>query len=83
MADKPDQPDIAQMSFEAALAELEKIVRDLEQGEIDLDQSIAAYERGAALRAHCEKKLRDAQLKVEKITQDAGGTVSTEPSDLS
>lgn len=81
-SDNPPPPDIAKMSFEQALAELEGIVRDLEQGEIDLDQSIAAYERGARLRAHCEQKLRDAQLKVDKITQDAGGAVGTEPSDL-
>lgn len=75
--------DIKQLSFEQALEELETIVRKLEQGEIDLDQSIAAYERGAQLKAHCEAKLREAQAKVDRITQAADGSLSAEPTDLS
>ena len=76
------QPDIDSMSFESALAELESIVGKLEKGDVELEQSIAIYERGAALKAHCEKKLREAELKVEKIVIGNGGTVSTEPADL-
>ena len=54
------QPPIEQMSFEAALRELEAIVSRLEQGDVDLEDSIALYERGQALKAHCEQKLRSA-----------------------
>ena len=70
------------MSFEDALKELEGIVRQLEQGEVPLEQSIQLYERGDALRRHCEAKLREAELKVEKIVADAGGEpTGTEPMD--
>lgn len=70
--------DIASLSFEKALEELESIVKRLEAGEVELEQSIAIYERGAALKAHCEKKLKDAELKVEKIVLGEDGSVSTE-----
>jgi exodeoxyribonuclease VII small subunit len=60
--------DIAGMSFEEAMAELEKVVRDLESGNVELEKSIALYERGAALKAHCEAKLKAAEEKVAKIT---------------
>jgi len=60
-----DQPDIASLSFEAALAELERIVAELESGKAELERSIQVYERGAALKAHCEAKLKEAQLRVE------------------
>jgi exodeoxyribonuclease VII small subunit len=71
---------IADMTFEAAMAELEKVVRDLESGNVELEKSIALYERGAALKAHCEKKLKDAEEKVAKITLDANGQpVGTAP----
>lgn len=72
---------IDKMSFEAALAELETIVRDLESGKTTLEKSIAAYERGVALRTHCEAKLREAQSKIEKIVVNADGTMSTAPLD--
>lgn len=75
-------PKIDKMSFEDALAELEAIVRRLESGEAKLDDAIAAYERGASLRAHCEAKLREAQAKVEKITRDSDGTVTAESADI-
>lgn len=76
----PDIPsDVAAMSFEEALGELERIVRLLEEGRGKLDESITAYERGVALRRHCEIKLRDAQAKVEKIAVAADGQVSAEP----
>ncbi len=65
--------EIAAMSFEAAMAELEKVVRDLESGNVELEKSIALYEKGAALKAHCEKKLREAEERVEKITLGEGG----------
>jgi len=72
---------IETMSFEDALKELEGIVETMERGDAPLEQSIAIYERGAALKAHCEKKLKDAQLKVEKIVLGKDGNVSTEPFD--
>ncbi|MCF8495736.1 MAG: exodeoxyribonuclease VII small subunit [Alphaproteobacteria bacterium] len=69
------------MSFESALGELEKIVRELETGQAPLETSISAYERGIALKNHCEKKLREAQSKIEKITVNADGSLSTGPLD--
>jgi len=73
--------DIAGMTFEAALQELEAIVQKLERGDAPLEESIAIYQRGAALKAHCDAKLKDAQLKVDKIVLDSGGQASTEPFD--
>ncbi len=61
------------MTFEDALTELEGIVRNLETGQTKLDESIAAYERGVALKKHCEKRLNDARLKIEKIALDPDG----------
>lgn len=66
-------PDVASLSFEQALSELETIVSRLEQGKSSLDNAISAYERGAALKRHCEAKLREAREKVEKITLDVSG----------
>lgn len=74
-------PSVENLGFEAALAELETIVRDLESGKVTLEQSISAYERGMALKTHCESKLRDAQMKIEKIVVGANGTLSTAPFD--
>jgi exodeoxyribonuclease VII small subunit len=65
--------DLSALSFEQALAELEKIVAQLERGDVALEDSIRAYERGAALKAHCEAKLKDAQLKVEQIVLGPDG----------
>lgn len=81
MAEKPVPSDVARMSFEAALSELEAIVRRLEEGEGKLDEAINAYERGALLKRHCEVKLQEAQMRVEKIVLAADGTISTEPTD--
>ena len=75
--------DIETLSFEDALAELETIVRTLEEGETSLDGAIAAYERGALLKQHCQKKLDEAKTRVDKITLQADGTVKAEPADLS
>jgi exodeoxyribonuclease VII small subunit len=65
--------DIAKMTFEQAMSELEGLVAKLEGGETPLDESIALYERGAALREHCDRRLRDAEMRVEKITQGSNG----------
>jgi exodeoxyribonuclease VII small subunit len=73
---------IAELSFEVALKELETIVSRLEQGEVDLEDSIALYERGQALKAHCEAKLKSAESRLEKIVQGSAGSVGAEPLDL-
>lgn len=72
---------ITDLSFEEALGELETIVRNLEQGGTPLEKSIDSYERGIALKKHCESKLRDAQAKIEKITVKQDGSITTEPLD--
>lgn len=79
---KPDSVPVESLSFEAALKELEDIVSRLEQGEVDLEESIAFYERGQALKAHCEKKLKAAESRLEKIVHGATGPAGTEPVDL-
>jgi len=61
MANSEKSPEISSLSFEGALAELEDIVRRLEQGKSDLEDAIGAYERGAALKKHCETKLKQAK----------------------
>jgi exodeoxyribonuclease VII small subunit len=81
----PDKPNTAtpveSLSFEAALKELEDIVSRLEQGSVDLEDSIALYERGQALKTHCEGKLKAAEGRLEKIVQGPRGTVTSEPVD--
>lgn len=72
---------IKDMSFEDALAELEAIVRQLEAGDAPLEESITIYQRGAKLKAHCDGKLKSAQLKVEKIVLAPDGSASTEAFD--
>ncbi len=66
-------------TFESAMRELEGIVHELEAGETGLEAAIAAYERGVKLKTFCEEKLRQAELRVEKIDGDAAGSVGTEP----
>ena len=80
MADLP--PDIAALSFEDALAELDAIVRKLETGSTKLDDAIGAYARGAALKAHCEAKLKEAQAKVDKIVLGGDGSIGLEPAGI-
>ncbi len=75
------QQQIETLSFEDALTQLEAIVRDLEQGGTPLEKSIEAYERGVALKKHCETKLSDAKAKIEKITINKDGALKTEPLD--
>ncbi len=79
---KPDAAPVEGLSFEAALKELEDIVSRLEQGEVDLEDSIALYERGQSLKAHCEKKLKAAESRLEKIVHGATGAAGSEPLDL-
>ena len=72
---------INNLSFEEALKELEHIVRGLETGDSALEDSIVSYERGIALKAHCDNKLRDAQAKIEKISIGNNGSIQTQPLD--
>jgi exodeoxyribonuclease VII small subunit len=65
--------DIAKMPFEAALAELESIVDKLEKGAVALEDSIKLYERGEALKAHCDQLLKNAEMRIEKIALGADG----------
>ena len=78
---KAQRPPVESLSFEEALKELEGIVARLEQGEVDLEDSIALYERGQALKAHCEKKLKSAESRLEKIVLSASGAAGSEPMD--
>jgi exodeoxyribonuclease VII small subunit len=73
------QPDVATMSFEDSLAELEQIVRGLEGGQQKLEDAITCYERGAALRKHCETKLAEAEARVAAIVRSADGSMTTRP----
>lgn len=70
-------PDITKLSFEEALDQLEEIVSKLEDGSINLEESIEEYTRGVHLKNHCETKLKEATLKVEQITIDKDGKFST------
>ncbi len=74
--------DIARLSFEAALDQLEEIVRELEEGAGELDASIKAYERGAYLKRHCEAKLKEARQRVERVVLDPDGEPALEPADM-
>ncbi len=79
MAEDPIPADIKKMSFEDALEELQGIVAQLEKGEGKLDQAIDAYKRGAALKRHCESKLREAKQQIDKISLGPGGEAEAEP----
>ena len=68
-----DEPDIQSLSFEAALAELETIVRSLETGTAPLDESSELYQRGDRLKRHCEARLKAAQARIDQISLDADG----------
>ncbi len=81
MSDPSVPADIAELSFEDAIAELEAIVRRLEEGKGKLDEAIASYERGTLLRRHCDAKLAEAQAKIDKIVQAGDGALSTQPLD--
>ena len=79
MSKNDKKADLEKVDFETALSELEGIVERLESGDTSLEGAIDAYERGVRLKKHCEGKLRDAQLRVDKIEKD--GTLSQEPLD--
>ena len=77
MTDTP----VEEMSFEDAMRELEKVVSDLERGDVPLEQSIALYERGAQLKQRCQTKLKEAEEKVALITEEADGNLGLKPVD--
>lgn len=80
MTDNNNQTDPQTLSFEAALKELESIVDQLERGDVELEKSIAIYERGEALRNRCDELLKSAEMKIEKIkTGRDGQATGTEP----
>ena len=75
--------DVGKLSFERAIEELESIVKRLEDGKVPLEESVAIYERGEALKRRCEDLLRQAEARVQKITLDASGNpTGTEPLDV-
>ena len=74
--------DVAKLTFEKALAELEQIVQKLERGDVALEESVTIYERGEALKRRCEELLRLAEARVEKITLDAGKPTGATPLDV-
>jgi exodeoxyribonuclease VII small subunit len=83
MSPMADNADVPQLPFEKALAELESIVQKLERGDVALEESVAIYERGEALKRRCEELLRQAEARVEKITLDSSGKpTGTEPLDV-
>lgn len=73
----PIPSDIADMSFEDALNALEDIVKNLESGQVSLEESIATYTRGTQLRQHCDNKLKNASARIEKITKTQNGALGT------
>ena len=82
MSDPTISADLAAMSFEDALAELEQIVRRLEAGQVKLDDAIQSYERGAQLKRHCEQKLNEAQQRVDRIVIGPDGVMAAVPTKL-
>ncbi len=75
--------DVGQLSFERAIEELESIVKRLEDGKVPLEESVAIYERGEALKRRCEELLHQAEARVQKITLDVGGNpTGAEPLDV-
>jgi exodeoxyribonuclease VII small subunit len=70
---EPTNSDVAKLTFERAIEELESIVKRLEEGKVPLEESVAIYERGEVLKKRCEDLLRQAEARVEKITLDASG----------
>ena len=81
MSDNSTTENIKDLTFEAALKELEEIVSQLDTGSIDLDKAVEAYEKGAKLKQHCEKKLKEAQLRIEKIEVDKNGDITSKVMD--
>jgi exodeoxyribonuclease VII small subunit len=83
MMAEPKAPDVKTLNFEASMEELESIVKRLEEGKVPLEESVAIYERGEALKRRCEELLKTAESRVERITLDGSGKAAgTEPLDL-
>jgi exodeoxyribonuclease VII small subunit len=83
MTNDAPKPEIADLTFEQALQELEQIVQRLEAGRVELEESVAIYGRGEALKAHCEALLKRAEQRIEKITLSADGRpTGIEPLDV-
>jgi exodeoxyribonuclease VII small subunit len=82
MAADAERP-VAELTFEDALKELERVVGELESGQVPLEESIALYRRGAELRRHCEAKLKAAEEQVAQIAQGEGGEVTARPVEIS
>ena len=82
MINSGDDKTLAAISFEDALGELEAIVTSLERGDVSLDDAISAFERGTTLKAHCQKRLEEARMKVEQIKVPADGTAPVEASNF-
>ena len=82
MSDNNTKQDINIMTFEDALKSLEEIVSKLDSGEIDLDKAVEAYEMATRLKEHCENKLKEAQLRIEKIEVDKDGELATKVMDI-
>jgi exodeoxyribonuclease VII small subunit len=81
-----DRPDVSALAFDRALADLQTVVQRLETGGLPLEESIALYERGVALHEHCAKLLTDAELRVQRLVEQAGGALRTldfDPDDAS
>ena len=81
MAENKIPANIRKMSFEDALVEMEDIVQRLETGEVKLDEAIDAYTRGAHLKKHCQSKLKEAQVRIDKIVLGPGGNIALESVD--
>jgi exodeoxyribonuclease VII small subunit len=81
MPDNATAKPVTEMSFEEAMSALEQVVSSLERGEVPLEASIALYERGAALKAHCASKLKEAEDKVEMIRAKDGQAIGTTPAE--
>lgn len=80
---EPSYADVKKLSFERAIEELETIVKRLEDGKVALEESVAIYERGEALKRRCDELLRHAEARVDKITTDSNGKVTgSEPLDV-
>ena len=77
-----EETPIAALSFEQALAELESVVTRLERNDVPLEESLTLFARGAALRDHCEDKLKAAEARVTEITQGLDGALRTRPVDI-
>ncbi len=82
MAEDSIPKDIKSMSFEVALEELQQIVAQLESGQGKLEEAIGSYQRGAALKRHCENKLRQAKQQIDKISLGPGGAAKAEPVEI-